>query len=924
MGTAKRDREQHRHQTAANSCTTDSSSPAPRPGPLRVWSYRLVALTVVPLLLFALLEGGLRLAGFGHSTSFWVPSADGQAYVTNVRFGWTFFPRHLARAPVPCRLPARKANGTLRIFVLGESAAMGTPDSSFGLARFLQAMLEQQHPDVHFEVVNAAMTAINSHAIVNIADDCLRLQPDALVVYMGNNEFVGPYGPGTVFSGFARSRWLIRASIAARSTRIGQLVERAVAWIGVGATGPQRWQGLEMFLSKEVPPQDQRAEVVYRHFRQNLVELCRAASRRGVPVLLCTVAVNLKDCPPLASAHITNPTEADLAQWKRHYQSAVQHAAQREHRAAIEELTKALKIAPVHAETHYLLAHSYLATEQVEKATEHLRLARDYDVLRFRADSHINDIIRQVAAEFAEQGVILVDAEQRFAACSTIRHGIPGEEFFYEHVHLKPEGNHLLASAVLQKLASCLPDLSRQAPAVVEAPSLEACARRLALTPWDSYRMAAAMEDLVARPPFTNQLDHSVRLAELRRQVARLEAQAVSTPALAQADQWYRQAIRQRGDDVHLRANYATLLYRMSKYEEAERQLRMALEKFPQSVGWLSTLADVLSKQGRWQEALDVLSLTMELEPWNAAAIRCSMAAVLIQQGRTEEAEQHFRQAIRLDPNYAPAANGLGGCLLHQGRIDEAILEFRKAAAVDPLMVKAYGNLGSAYLMRGDLEQAEKYFRRALELAPREGSFHRSLGTVLVRRGQLKQAIAELRAGLLLAPADPDLYCQLGSLLEGQGRPDEALKHFDAALGFQPEHLRAGHNKAALLARLGRTAEAIEQYRAVLRHHPNSAITLNNLAWLLATARNPLCRDGAEAVRLAQRAAQQPDHNPLQVLATLAAAYAEAGDFDQAASTAAQAVQMATEQHQPEVAAAMRRQLQSYRQRQPWRELRQQ
>ena len=366
--------------------------------------------------------------------------------------------------------------------------------------------------------------------------------------------------------------------------------------------------------------------------------------------------------------------------------------------------------------------------------------------------------------------------------------------------------------------------------------------------------------------------------------------------------------------------NFAALLYRMGKYEESEQQLRTALDQFPQMVAWLSALADALSKQRRVQEALDVLASTIELEPWNAAAIHCSMAAVLIEQGQWDDAEEQYRKAIQLDPQYAPAANGLGACLLQAGNIDEAVTQFRKAIELDPLMVKAHGNLGSAFLVQGKLAEAEEHFRRAAQIAPREGSFYRGLATLLVRQGKVKQAIAELRAGSALAPADPELYCQLGSLLEGQQRADEALQQYDAALQLRPDHRRAGHNKAALLARMGRTAEAIEQYRAVLQHHPNSAITLNNLAWLLATARNPLCRNGAEAVQLAQRALRQPDHNPLQVLATLAAAYAEAGDFDKAVETAAQAVQLASERQQPAIANAIGRQLDSYRQRQPWRE----
>jgi lysophospholipase L1-like esterase len=86
-----------------------------------------------------------------------------------------------------------KAAGTYRVVILGESAAEGTPNPSFGLGRMLEAMLRLEFPERRFEVINAAMTAINSHVIWLIAQDCRQLKPDLVVVYMGNNEVIGSF-----------------------------------------------------------------------------------------------------------------------------------------------------------------------------------------------------------------------------------------------------------------------------------------------------------------------------------------------------------------------------------------------------------------------------------------------------------------------------------------------------------------------------------------------------------------------------------------------------------------------------------------------------------------------------------------------------------------------------------------------------------
>ena len=141
----------------------------------RLWLFRLLAATLVPAVFVCLLEGALWLFGYGHSTAFFIKLKGRNAYTTNPCFGWQFFPPAIAREPTVCEIPAVKAEGTCRIFILGESAAWGTPESAFNFGRMLEAMLRQRYPGVRFEVVNAAMTAINSNCLVPIAQQCRRM-----------------------------------------------------------------------------------------------------------------------------------------------------------------------------------------------------------------------------------------------------------------------------------------------------------------------------------------------------------------------------------------------------------------------------------------------------------------------------------------------------------------------------------------------------------------------------------------------------------------------------------------------------------------------------------------------------------------------------------------------------------------------------
>ena len=128
-------------------------------------------MVLVPAALLLCLELALRIAGFGHATHFFLRSRqqDREVVSENPRFTWLFFPRGMARHPEPVQFTARKAPGAYRIFVLGESAAQGDPDIAFSFSRQLEVLLRTRYPALRFEVLNVAITAINSHVIRRIA-----------------------------------------------------------------------------------------------------------------------------------------------------------------------------------------------------------------------------------------------------------------------------------------------------------------------------------------------------------------------------------------------------------------------------------------------------------------------------------------------------------------------------------------------------------------------------------------------------------------------------------------------------------------------------------------------------------------------------------------------------------------------------------
>jgi tetratricopeptide (TPR) repeat protein len=559
-------------------------------------------------------EGLLRLAGYGYYPHFFQKRMiQGRPVLTdNQAYGRRFFPPGLVRYPRPFTMPAVKPPGTLRIFVLGESAAMGDPDPKFGLPRMLQVLLRERFPNRRFEVVNAAMTAINSHVILPIARDCAAQQADLWIIYMGNNEMVGPFGSTTVFGPRAPPLALVRASLLLKTTRLGQLLDAGRYFIRRGHQPLPEWGGMEMMADLKVSHDAPAVAAVYRHFERNLTDLLAVGVRAHVPMLLCTVATNLKDCAPFGSLHRADLPAADLADWQAAYDAgaALQKTGHLTEASAAFE--RAARIDGDYADLAFRRADCDHLSGQGPEAARFFRQARDEDALQFRADSRINQMIRQAAAAFADRRVSLVDAEELFATNSP--RGLAGAEYFYEHVHLNPEGNYLLARSLAEQAAKAL---SLDAPGQW-LPEPE-CLRLLGLTDWSRYDALQIILDRVQAPPFTYQLNHARQVENLSEQLARYRLARKPAEVRLEARQ-VSEAVAHQPDDADLHSILAALLAAAGDNPGAEAQWREAIALLPQAVEPRLKLAQLLGQLGRLPEAAKQCREVLRLDPHNARA----------------------------------------------------------------------------------------------------------------------------------------------------------------------------------------------------------------------------------------------------------------------------------------------------------------
>lgn len=574
-----------------------------------------LSLLVVGLFL-ALLEGGLRLVGYGYSSSFYRVEEDGLGkrwYRENPWCVTSYFSKELTRRPQPFRLPVEKGENAYRIFVLGSSAAMGDPEASFSLSRVLEAMLRAAYPDVEFEVVNAALTAINSHVARQIAEDCAQLQPDLFIVYEGNNEVIGPFGPASVFAPFVRSEFGIGLASALRQSRTGQMVGNLGAAVLGQRGASDKWGGMEMFLEHRIRADDPRLETVAQLFEANLRAVARAGEAAGAETLLCTVLTNQLEFAPFQSLNRETLDAPALESWSSFVARGDEALGEGDAARAESHYQKAWEIDAGHAALAYRLGRCSLSLGRQVDARKYLQKALDLDALRFRVDSRLNASIRKVGRSLAARQGKLVDLE---ALALEENQGMPlGGRWLYEHVHLSFFGTYRVASALFDEVSACLVRDGRIAAPAAERLGAAEARDVLGFTIYEQALIMEALLDRFSKPPFTAQMDREQRLAqwEARRQQA--DALLGREDARLAVTAIYEAALARRPDDWVLARNFGMYLVATQRPREALVRLAQALAVIDDDLDTLFALGSAHQALGESEESDRVFDKLRKLEP---------------------------------------------------------------------------------------------------------------------------------------------------------------------------------------------------------------------------------------------------------------------------------------------------------------------
>lgn len=323
-----------------------------------------------------------------------------------------------------------KTDGTFRIFVQGASTVVGFPFYRGGsFPRMLKHRLSFTFPDRNIEVINTGMTAVNSYTLLDLTDEIIKQKPDLVIIYAGHNEYYGALGVGSTIS-YGSHPLVIKSYLRLKKLRLFQFFENSYyKFTNTSFQKPsERTTTLMEVLAKEqsIPYNSELYLEGINQFKNNLNRILSKYKKHEIPVILSTLVSNEKDIKPFISKDIPDENEFD--------------------QALEEENPLANRIAMSNANAAFKLGRFYLKNN-VDTAKKYLFLAKELDLLRFRAPEKINELIVDLSREY---NTSLVDMKSVFEANSD--NGIIGNELMTEHVHPTIEGQFLMADAFYEKI----------------------------------------------------------------------------------------------------------------------------------------------------------------------------------------------------------------------------------------------------------------------------------------------------------------------------------------------------------------------------------------------------------------------------------------------------------------------------------------
>ncbi len=347
------------------------------------------------------------------------------------------------------------------------------------------------------------------------------------------------------------------------------------------------------------------------------------------------------------------------------------------------------------------------------------------------------------------------------------------------------------------------------------------------------------------------------------------------------------------------------------------------------SDAWQARVA-VLLTSGKLDEAVADAGKLLEKDPNNMFALEAAVTA-LFQMKKFDEAVTLLSARIEKTPKNGPIYRARARAYIIKEEVDKALEDVNKAIELDPKDAESMLLRSRIYFSKGEVEKASRDVSDALAIAPDavEGVAMRSL--VASQEGRFADAITDLEMLVRFDPSNTRWIIQLGSLYLADKRPRLSIKLFDELIKQKPNEWQALRVRGDAKLSINDHAGAIVDYEAAIKlveamdrkQQAEEAVDLsglhNNLAWVLSTSPQDAVRDGKRSLELGLKACEETEYKKAHILSTLAACYAETGDFDNARKWSEKAVELGAEEDSEQL-EQLKKELESYKANKPWRE----
>jgi len=592
------------------------------------WYYLVIIL--IPVFFFVFLEIGLRIFNYGRDNSQWVQITETKQMLNPDITGRYFFNIKDLPQSNNDAFDIVKKESSFRVFVMGGSSAAGFPFSPNGtFSRYIRDRLELLYPEKNIEVINIAITAINSYTIRDLLPEVIKQKPDLIIIYAGHNEYYGAFGVGST-ENIGNSRKFVNFLIWLNKFKSVELLRNLLNSVGnlfnsEANNNSQRGGTLMARIVKEqlIPFNSESFNIGLEQFKGNFEDIFQMTREANIPVIIGSLVSNLKDQKPLVSV---NDGEYEAA------------------------------------DTIYKRAQTQLKLGKISLADSLFRYAKDLDALRFRAPEKINSIIKELATKYQ---YVLVNIDSAFNANSPDR--IVGNNLIVDHLHPSLGGYLLTGKIYFEAMEKFdfLPEGNRLQITDLDQDSI--VKNNFAFSRLDSVISKIRLTGLMNDWPFVENPDFSfLKGIELKDKIDSLAYKvAVENTnwekAHSEAASYYlsKKDYQNFAKEMHVVVSQYT--FKLEDYDFAASQLINAKE-YDLAFGFLTK---------RYKEAPDAFSTK-----W--------LGNINLNKGKVDDAIKFFQESIQYNESDAQVFYNLAGAYIKKNDYSNALTAIKNCMKINP------------------------------------------------------------------------------------------------------------------------------------------------------------------------------------------------------------------------------------------------